>query len=159
MTTPARDDWDAVIGPGFTEALQQGLARSARQAGSGPRAARTAARRSLPAEPLDAVLRRFEAALPALPALSGPDHGDDSLPESLMTQVRAVLLSALDAYAGELRDGVAEAIATARLLLEECDALPDPATRDRLAAARHSLRQADARLHALTGAVHAHLTP
>ncbi|MBT2479347.1 hypothetical protein [Streptomyces sp. ISL-94] len=156
MTTPARDDWDIVIGPGFTEALQQGLARSARQAGRGRRAGRTPARRPLPAEQLDAVLRRFEA---ALPAPSGPAHGDESLREPLMAQARAVLQSVLDVYSRELRDGVAEAIATARLLLDECDALPDPATRDRLAAARHSLRQADARLRALTGAVRTHLTP
>ncbi|MDX3067346.1 MULTISPECIES: sensor histidine kinase [Streptomyces] len=93
---------ESVIGPGFAEALQQGLVRVAQQASSAPsgsHVARQLASRN-PASPvggpgpecLDAVLRRFESALPA--TLNKAVRWDSSVRQALNDRARAVLAAA-----------------------------------------------------------------
>ncbi|MGW0786525.1 sensor histidine kinase [Streptomyces sp. NPDC002913] len=96
--TPA-GDWESVIGPGFADALQQGLSRVAQQTSPGRPLARRLAPRppeSTPHRPgptcLDAVLRRFESALPA--TLSTAERWDSSVRQVLNDRARAVLTSA-----------------------------------------------------------------
>ncbi|MFE3074225.1 sensor histidine kinase [Streptomyces sp. NPDC059247] len=98
----AAGGWEPVIGPGFAEALQQGLVRVARQASAGPSAPRIA-RQFAPRKParpaggpgpecLDAVLRRFESALPA--TLNKTVRWDSSVRQALNDRARAVLSAA-----------------------------------------------------------------
>lgn len=97
--------WESVIGPGFTEALQQGLVRVAQQAASGPFGPH-AARQLVPRKParsagspgpecLDAVLRRFESALPA--TLNKTVRWDSSVRQAMNDRARAVLTAAFGA--------------------------------------------------------------
>ncbi|WP_435975541.1 sensor histidine kinase [Streptomyces sp. Qhu_M48] len=97
--------WESVIGPGFAEALQQGLVRVARQASAGPSGPHVA-RQLAPRKParaaegpgpecLDAVLRRFESALPA--TLNKAVRWDSSVRQALNERARAVLSAAFDA--------------------------------------------------------------
>ncbi|MEV7727469.1 ATP-binding protein [Streptomyces sp. NPDC087917] len=136
MTAPT-PGWDAVIGPGFTRALQEGLSRAtvasraprppavvapalpaprasgpapapapgsaARAARSGPGPdlgrevirlpSRAAAGALTPQAEIDAVLCRFEAALPA--ALPPSARSDRALRRALSEQARATLAEAL----------------------------------------------------------------
>ncbi|MFJ5099131.1 MULTISPECIES: sensor histidine kinase [unclassified Streptomyces] len=105
----AAGGWEPVIGPGFAEALQQGLVRVARQASAGPsepRIARQFAPRKAvrPAqqgpgpECLDAVLRRFESALPA--TLNKAVRWDSAVRQALNDRARAVLTAAFGAGPG-----------------------------------------------------------
>uniref|UniRef100_UPI002F917C64 sensor histidine kinase n=1 Tax=Streptomyces exfoliatus TaxID=1905 RepID=UPI002F917C64 len=100
MTAPTVGGWESVIGPGFAEALQQGLVRVAKQASPGPPPARqfvprmpeTAASQGPGPAYLDAVLRRFESALPAI--LSTTERWDSSVRQALNDRARAVLTTA-----------------------------------------------------------------
>ncbi|WP_328947385.1 ATP-binding protein (plasmid) [Streptomyces sp. NBC_00250] len=94
--------WESVIGPGFAEALQEGLVRVAQQAAPGP-AGPHVARQFVPRKParsaegpgsecLDAVLRRFESALPA--TLNKAVRWDSSVRQALNDRARAVLAAA-----------------------------------------------------------------
>lgn len=119
MTAPTVGGWDSVIGPGFAEALQQGLARVAQQASPGPPLARRLAPRmpeSAPQGPgpayLDAVLRRFESALPA--TLSTAERWDSSVRQALNGRARAVLTTAFGTGVGGWPEA-APPVAPARL--------------------------------------------
>ncbi|MFH9727791.1 ATP-binding protein [Streptomyces sp. NPDC017254] len=115
----AAGGWESVIGPGFAEALQQGLVRVARQASAGPHGGRRTAaapggereapagahvaRRLVPQKPalssggpsaqcVEAVLRRFESALPA--TLNKAVRWDSSVRQALNERARTVLAAA-----------------------------------------------------------------
>lgn len=103
MTAPvAAGGWETLIGPGFAEALQQGLSRVAQSAPSGGAIARNLAPRVVigaPSGPLrehvDAVLRRFESALPGV--LSAGDRWDTTVRGPLVEWAGAVLAAAFGA--------------------------------------------------------------
>ncbi|MCX4783648.1 sensor histidine kinase [Streptomyces sp. NBC_01264] len=91
--------WGSAIGPGFAEALQQGLVRVAQRASPAPPIARQLVPRRTVHSPegpgpefLDAVLRRFESALPA--ALSTTVRWDSSVRQALNDRARTVLAAA-----------------------------------------------------------------
>ncbi|MFG2840171.1 sensor histidine kinase [Streptomyces zaomyceticus] len=105
----AAGGWESVIGPGFAEALQQGLVRVAQRSSAGARGERRGAggaqvaRRLVPQKPalpgggpgpecLEAVLRRFESALPA--TLNKAVRWDSSVRQALNDRARAVLAAA-----------------------------------------------------------------
>ncbi|MFG2877688.1 sensor histidine kinase [Streptomyces sp. NPDC048337] len=142
MTAPA-PGWDTVIGPGFTQALQEGLSRASRRprprvaAPALPPAAgvpaarepiavpsRAAAGRPTPQDRLEAVLCRFEAALPA--ALPPSSRADDALRRALTERARATLADALGIPAAPVRRGGGTPVrlgAVAVSLLMECAVL------------------------------------
>ncbi|MGA5198192.1 sensor histidine kinase [Streptomyces exfoliatus] len=106
MTAPTVGGWESVIGPGFAEALQQGLVRVAKQASPGPPPARQLVPRMPETTPqgpgpayLDAVLRRFESALPAI--LSTTERWDSSVRQALNDRARAVLTTAFGTGTGK----------------------------------------------------------
>ncbi|MFH8729509.1 sensor histidine kinase [Streptomyces termitum] len=96
MTGPA-GGWGTLIGPGFAEALQQGLDRVARSAPprGGVARALVPVEAGGPAGPLrehvEAVLRRFEA---ALPGVLPPEDRDAPVQEPLRRWAGAVLTAA-----------------------------------------------------------------
>ncbi|GGY84646.1 sensor histidine kinase [Streptomyces omiyaensis] len=109
MSAPAGvGGWETLIGPGFAEALQQGLDRVARSAPSRGAVARVfvpTEGAEVPAGPLrlhvEAVLRRFESALPGV--LSAGDRWDPAVRGPLVTWAGAVLAVAFGAEAGGVR--------------------------------------------------------
>ncbi|GHF75049.1 hypothetical protein GCM10010218_65130 [Streptomyces mashuensis] len=133
---------EAVVGTGFATALRDGLNRSAttglpksaRLNGGSPTAGTTTALRRPSALPVDAaaVLRRFEAALPA--ALEGHDADVPALRPALCLHARRVLAAAAqedttDWPAPALLRSHPEAVATAASLLMTCavqELLQDP---------------------------------
>ncbi|MFE2295592.1 sensor histidine kinase [Streptomyces sp. NPDC059452] len=102
--------WESVIGPGFTEALQQGLQRVAQQAAAKPPAGPRTARHLVPGPPagpaggpgpecLEAVLRRFESSLPA--TLNQAVRWDSSVRRAMNEQARTVLATAFGPATGD----------------------------------------------------------
>ncbi|MER7624998.1 ATP-binding protein [Streptomyces sp. NPDC126503] len=131
--------WEAVIGPGFAEALQEGLARVAQKASPAQPVARQLMPRTpevSPADPgpgpeyVDAVLRRFESALPA--TLNAAVRFDSAVRRALLDRARAVLAAAFGPRSVPADDTVPDAppvqpaphhTAAASVLLLECAVL------------------------------------
>ncbi|WP_434598617.1 hypothetical protein [Streptomyces sp. A5-4] len=120
--------WDAMIGSGFAQALQEGLSRATLTASAAPAAmpavAPAAARPAgPPPEFFDAVLRRFEAALPD--TVGQVLRWESAVRQSVLRQARALLTTALGVPADLPRpepagDPLPQYSTAASVLLLEC---------------------------------------